>query len=50
MATRVSKALNVEIVNDVDQTSFENAVAPATAGLISNPKAHNLMVRIREAP
>lgn len=49
-ASKVSKALKVEIVSDVDQASFANAVAPVSERLIANPKAQDLMMRIKATP
>lgn len=49
-ASKVSKALNVEIVSDVDQASFTKAVAPVNERLIANPKAQDLMMRIKTTP
>lgn len=49
-APKVSKALNVEIVSDVDQASFAKAVAPVNERLIVNPKAQDLMMRIKTTP
>lgn len=49
-APKVSKALKVEIVSDVDQASFANAVASVNDRLIANPKAQDILTHIRATP
>ena len=49
-ASKVSKVLNVEIVSDVDQASFIDAVAPVRDRQIANPKAQDMIRRIASTP